>query len=260
MSKAYDIAASSYDTGFTHTKIGAAQRNKVYRNLDFLNNFEKKIDILELNCGTGEDAIAFAKKGHRVFATDISKKMIEVANAKNHLKALNFQVLDSRFLQENVIDKQFDVIFSNFGGLNCINPTELEKLFQSATKLLKPNGRLIMVFMPKHCIWEQLYFFIKGDFQKSSRRNTKEELLVHVEGLHVPTWYYNPKNIKDCMETSYEVTKLVPVGIAIPPSYLEHSVLTKFPIWPVLKHFENILSYGFLAKYADHFLIELTKK
>ena len=260
MSKAFDIAASSYDTTFTHTKIGISQRKKVYQNLDFLINHDKKIDILELNCGTGEDAIAFTQKGHRVIATDISEKMIEVATTKHNLDTLNFQVLDSRFLQENFIDKQFDVIFSNFGGLNCVNPTELENLFQSATKILKPNGRLIMVFMPKHCIWEQLYFFIKGDFQKSSRRNTKEELLVNVEGLDVPTWYYNPKNIKDRMKGSYEVTNLVPVGITIPPSYLEHSILTKFPIWPLLKKIENLLSYRFLAKYADHFLIELTKK
>ena len=34
--------------------------------------------MLELNCGSGEDAIYFAKKGFTVHATDVSTGMLEV--------------------------------------------------------------------------------------------------------------------------------------------------------------------------------------
>ena len=68
MSSFFDIAAINYDDTFTHTKIGWEQRKKVYQNLDFIFNSEKQLDILELNCGTGADAIVFAEKGHNIIA------------------------------------------------------------------------------------------------------------------------------------------------------------------------------------------------
>src|SRR5436190_17659888 len=40
--------------------------------------------MLELNAGTGEDAIYFVTKGHRVHATDISTGMLGQLKAKKH--------------------------------------------------------------------------------------------------------------------------------------------------------------------------------
>ena len=260
MSSFFDIAAINYDDTFTNTKIGWEQRKKVYQNLDFVLNSEKLLDILELNCGTGADAIAFAEKGHNIIATDISQEMIKVANNKNNHDTLQFEVLDCNELSENTFQKQFDLIFSNFGGLNCLSSSELKKLLKTASELLKPKGKLIMVLMPKQCLWERLYFALKGDFKKSKRRNTKEALPVNVDGVQVPTWYYNPKDIELLLENKFKITNCTPVGITVPPSYLETSVLTQFPIWNVLKSLEQHISNTFYAKYADHFLIELTKE
>ena len=35
--------------------------------------------VLELNCGTGEDAVFLARRGVRVLATDLSGAMVEAA-------------------------------------------------------------------------------------------------------------------------------------------------------------------------------------
>ena len=51
---AFDRVASSYDELFTHTAIGRAQRKQVWEKL--LAAFPPGSRILELNCGTGEDA------------------------------------------------------------------------------------------------------------------------------------------------------------------------------------------------------------
>ena len=260
MSSFFDIAAINYDNTFTNTKIGWEQRKKVYQNIDFVLNSEKQLDILELNCGTGTDAIAFAEKEHNIIATDISQEMIKVAKTKNNHDALHFQVLDCNELSENTFQKQFDLIFSNFGGLNCLSSSELKKLLKTASEVLQPKGKLIMVLMPKQCLWEQLYFALKGDFKKSKRRNTDEALLVNVDGVQVPTWYYNPKDVEQFIGNNFKITNCTPVGITVPPSYLEKSILTQFPMWNVLKSLEQYISSAFWAKYADHFLIELTKE
>ena len=114
--------------------------------------------------------------------------------------------------------------------------------------------------MPKKCIWEQIYFLLKGDFKNYKRRNTEQALLVNVDGIQVPTWYFNPDEIIRVSKKKYTKTNCVPIGITVPPSYLEKSFLTKIPVWNVLKIIEKKVSNNFLSKYADHFLIELTKK
>jgi len=260
MNSFFDIAATNYDTTFTNTKIGKEQRKKVYKNLDIIFNATTSLDILELNCGTGIDAIAFAEKGHQIIATDISEEMIKVANSKNNNTSLSFQVLDCKKLTKNTFEKQFDIVFSNFGGLNCLSFNNLSNLLHTVSELLKPKGKFIMVLMPKNCLWEQLYFSLKGNFKKSKRRNTEEALLVNVDGIQVPTWYYNPKDVEKMLTNNFAVTNCVPVGITVPPSYLETSIATQFPIWNVLKTTENIISNAVFTKYADHFLIELTKQ
>ena len=64
----FDIASTQYDAIFTFSNIGKAQRGMVFKYLNPLINQSKKLSVLELNCGTGEDAIRFAKLKHDVIA------------------------------------------------------------------------------------------------------------------------------------------------------------------------------------------------
>ncbi|CAL2095156.1 class I SAM-dependent methyltransferase [Tenacibaculum sp. 190524A02b] len=260
MSSFFDAAAKTYDDTFTYTKIGKAQRNKVYENLSYVLSSDKQLHILELNCGTGVDAVTFAQKNHNVIATDISEEMIKVASARNNHENLIFKVLDVKNLRRDTFRESFDMVFSNFGGLNCLSIEELNTFIKTVSQLLKPQGKLFMVLMPKNCAWEQIYFLAKGAVKKAKRRNTNQSLLVNVDGEKVPTWYFNPKDIVEITQEHFSVTNYFPIGITVPPSYLEKSFLTKKPFWNILENLEKRLSNRFLARYADHFLIELTKK
>lgn len=256
----FDIAAATYDNTFTNTKIGVEQRKKVYSSLDLIFNQNKTLDILELNCGTGEDAITFAEKGHKIIATDISEGMVAVSQSKNTFDNLHFEVLNSKDISQERFRNGFDVVFSNFGGLNCLNYQDLKSVIHDSVEVLKPKGKLIMVLMPKNCLWEQIYFYAKGDFKKAKRRSTVDSLLVNVEGEDVPTWYYNPSDIESMLPRSFKISKILPVGFTVPPSYLENSILTKSILWSVLKFVEKGIKRPYFAKYSDHFLIELTKQ
>ena len=89
----FDQAASTYDATFTHTKIGRAQRDIVYEHVTRLLSYPPK-DILEINCGTGEDAIWFEKRGFNVLATDISSEMIARAKSKMNPTSIEFVQAD----------------------------------------------------------------------------------------------------------------------------------------------------------------------
>ena len=57
--------------------IGRAQRGAVWEIL--LDIFEEGAHILELNCGTGEDALFLARHDMSVVACDASEGMIQAA-------------------------------------------------------------------------------------------------------------------------------------------------------------------------------------
>jgi len=76
----FDQLAPDYDQIFTDSLIGRAQRSAVWKVLD--RTFLPNDNILELNCGTGEDAIHLANRGVSVFACDTSQEMIARAESR----------------------------------------------------------------------------------------------------------------------------------------------------------------------------------
>ena len=256
----FDQAAKQYDAQFTFTQIGRAQRNRVYTFLNSKVLNHKPLHILELNCGTGEDALFFAEMGHKVMATDISEAMIKTAKTKANGKDVIFKKLDITKINLEVFPEKFDLIFSNFGGFNCLSPSQLESFITFSQKLLKDKGKLVLVIMSKNCLWERVYFLLKRQFKTAFRRNTKTSVKANANGLKVPTWYYNPKDIVTLTKSNYKTIAIKPVGISIPPSYLEPFFFNKQFFLNLFIKMEGLFSSRFWAKYADHYLIAFQKK
>ncbi|NHN27446.1 class I SAM-dependent methyltransferase [Flavobacterium jejuense] len=258
MKASFDIAAQNYDQSFTNTKIGKSQRNSVYKMLS--KHLNTCTDILEINCGTGEDAIWLAQRNFNVLATDISENMIAIGKSKNHYQNLTFNQLDLTLLANRESLGTFDLVFSNFGGLNCLPKNELQNFFTNIPNHLNEKGKLALVIMPKNTIWEQCYFLLKGKLSKVFRRR-KEVAIANVDGENVATYYYNPKDIVNLAKINFNFIESKPIGFFIPPSYLEPFFQNKIRLFKILNYLENkIKNKSFLSKYADHYIIILQKK
>lgn len=258
MQASFDKAAQNYDDTFTNSEIGKMQRSMVYYQLE--KQLKNVQNILEINCGTGEDAIWFAKQNFKVTATDISSKMIEVANNKAKFSNLNFKTVDIKSIATGFENDKFDLIFSNFGGLNCLTNSELDFFLKNIHSLLREKGKLILVIMPKNTVWEQFYFFTKAQFSKVFRRK-KESSIANVDGENFPTYYYNPKDIVNLAKQDFELIEQKPIGFFIPPSYLEPFFKNKIGLLKILYGMEKqIKNWSFLSKYADHYIIKLQKR
>jgi len=260
----FDEVAEIYDTTFTSSKIGKLLRNVIWQYLDQVLSGDTSLKILELNCGTGEDAIYLASKGHHVMATDISEQMVNVAKEKVKESGFEDKIevrqCDAREVDDCQFQSGFDLIFSNFGGLNCLSREELGKLSCDLYHLLKPSGRFIVVIMPKFCVWESLYFTFKGKKSEIFRRNTDQSLQVKVGNSFVETWYYSPNDITHILENYFEKLATKPVGISLPPSYMEPFFENKKDLLKIFNGGENLLNkVSLLSACSDHFLIDLVK-
>src|SRR5262245_51254539 len=77
---AFDDMAAAYDAVFTASALGRSLRTLTWERLDAaLPNSGR---VLEIGCGTGEDAIHLARRGVDVLATDPSPSMLRVAAEK----------------------------------------------------------------------------------------------------------------------------------------------------------------------------------
>lgn len=253
----FDHVAVSYDEDFTFSNIGKLQRKRVYYFLEKVLQKNQALEILEINCGTGEDALWFAKKGHHVIATDASEGMIQRANAKSKMQNAEFNVCSFDQLKKQFSNKKFDLIFSNFGGLNCIDDVQLKKLSAALVSLLKPNGKFIAVIMGRKCLSEQFYFLLKLNFKKAFRRLSKKGVEVTLNSQIQKTFYYSPAEFKKITETEFRVLLKIPIGIIIPPSYLEPFFKNKTRLLKILNFKEKLLSFSFLSNFADHYFIVL---
>ena len=255
MEATFDHIAKEYDNSFSFTTIGKAQRERVWKELLPLNKVKQ---CLEVNCGTGEDALKFAEMGIKISATDLSPVMVEVTNNKLKPFSYNAQILDINNLKKESLEEK-DLFFSNFGGLNCISPEDWRPLSEKLMSGLPKGGRIVFVIMSKKCLWERFYFLFRR--KNKWNRNTNEPVMAHVEGEYIKTWYYSPKFIKNLFQGKVKYIKTKPIGFFIPPSYLEPFFKKRKWLLNGLLFLENIVStFAILADYADHYYIEFEKE
>ena len=201
----FDAYAPSYDNHFTNSLIGKEQRLQVHQKLLNKISFINK-SVLEINCGTGEDALWLSKQSAAVIATDISQGMINVAKNKLTNSSIDFKTLAAQNIS-SLSPNKFQVIFSNFGGLNCLNNHEFQKFKAGCEQLQKSCDQLAFVIMGTKCKWEQLYFSFKKDKAKATRRQVKAGVETIINDNHFKTYYYSPAEMNTFQEYTGAGTK-----------------------------------------------------
>jgi ubiquinone/menaquinone biosynthesis C-methylase UbiE len=170
MDASFDKAALKYDQTFTNTEIGQLQRSLVYAELS--KHLTSVHNILEINCGTGEDAIWLAQQNFKVTATDISSKMIEAAKNKKNLSNLNFTIANINSITTTFEGSTFDLLFSNFGGLNV--ETRIRKFLQKCRLYPFKKGQTgFGDYAKKHALGTLLFFGenpVQNHFQTKKRK------------------------------------------------------------------------------------------
>jgi demethylmenaquinone methyltransferase / 2-methoxy-6-polyprenyl-1,4-benzoquinol methylase len=131
---------------------------------------------LDLCCGTGDIALALAKKGAETTGLDFSEKMLEVAknrsqksevrsqnkNPSSDIRPLTSAFRPPVFIQGDAQqlpfpENSFDIVTVGYGLRNLAS---WEKGLEEMLRVAKPGGRIIVLEFgkPANLIWRKIYF------------------------------------------------------------------------------------------------------
>ncbi len=217
---AFDSLAAGYDDVFTNSSVGRAQRSAVWECAQ--NIFTPRCRLLELNCGTGEDAIHFAQQGFEVTSCDVSPAMIAQARRKAlQVPAgdnIRFYVQASESIADLPARYPFAGAFSNFSGLNCVK--DLDGLASSLASMLLPGSPALFCFSTRYCLWETAWYLLHADLSRGSRRwNGYHE--TRLGGITLPVYYPTREQIRHSFAHKFRLVGVYGIGITVPPSYVE---------------------------------------
>jgi SAM-dependent methyltransferase len=274
---AFDAAADAYDAGFTHRRLGGWLRRAVWRQL--VGCFQPGQTVLELGCGTGEDACWLARRGVHVTATDASPRMLHVARAKlERQSGLRGRVHTARLdLAAPTLDDDlariaggmerrpgrafaapFDGVLSNFGALNCL--ADRRPLATALARVVRPGGRIVLVVMGPACPWEIAWHLAHGDPRTAFRR-FRAGVVAHVGGGQtVRVWYPSPGRLHRELAPHFRPLALVGLGVWLPPSHLGGLVESRPRLFRALARLDRRLGTVFPSTWLnDHYLTVLER-
>jgi ubiquinone/menaquinone biosynthesis C-methylase UbiE len=279
-SSPFDFLAPVYDDLFTNSKIGRAQRQAVWSKLEEV--FQPGNKILEINCGTGVDAVYLARMGVRVLALDSSAGMIATTERRIDKESIHELVTCRQLAIEELGQLKgegpFDGVLSNFGGLNCVS--DLQQIGRNLARLLKPGSPALLCLMGHWCVWEMFYYLSRFQPKKALRRTARRGALVELRDTRFPhsgaetlsggfpsdqsfqlrVHYPTVTQLSKALAPSFIRRSYQAIGLVVPPSYLEpwisehprfHKVAVSLDGW--------ISRWPGLRNLGDHYLVEMER-
>ncbi len=150
-----------------------------YIDHNILNNMPgKQLNILDVNCGTGNDFPYLLTKG-TVTGIDGSAGMLNKA-AETYSSAVEegqlflYKGMTEYLGSHSLDDRKFDLIYSITGGFSYINDEQFQQSFRVLKSMLTKNGVMVTAHLNTFCLSESIACLLRGRFKRSVLRLKKK--------------------------------------------------------------------------------------
>ena len=258
---AFDAVAATYDT--QNEALPGIRRIREHTRRLYLQYFARGSRLLELNCGTGNDAVFLAQHGMKILATDLSPLMLEEVRKKTLLAGLAATIETREVSFERLGDlhgSSFEGVFSNMGGLNCTR--ELPQIAADLAPLVKPGKYFVATVMPPFCLAETLVFLAGSRWPQAFRRTSgKNGSLAHLGEGVMRTFYHSPRAFARAFAPHFEHVKTIGLLVLLPPPNFARAYSTFLRRAKFLKKLdESVSKLPFFRSIGDHYIMVLRRK
>jgi SAM-dependent methyltransferase len=224
--------------------------------------------VLDLGCGTGEDAIWLAGRGLRVTAVDGSAAMLRTARSKAEAAGVAERIAFAQLELNHfkgaaaaglpAAAGPYDGALSNFGVLNCVR--DRRALAAALAQLVRPGGQLILVVMGPICWWEIAWFLLHGQPRRAFRRWQSHPAARLAAGAELAVAYPSPRRLGRELTPWFQRRRLAALGLLLPPSYLAQMVDRRPAAFEraaaLERRLETLFPFPWLG---DHYILQLER-
>jgi ubiquinone/menaquinone biosynthesis C-methylase UbiE len=258
VAEAFDGISERFDHDLEND-ITRRIREQIYEAIETL--VEPGSSLLDINCGTGIDAINLDRRGFRVTGIDLSPRMLEQAQRK----VVRDERLDVRFLTgsfdrvSEIVEGPFDLVLSNFGGLNCTD--QLSTVAKELSRVILPSGFFVAVVMPRFSLWESLSYAARGEWKESLRRSRQQTYATGFRGKTFIVHYHSPSSFMKAFEPWFAMRRLVGVSVFAPTPQSTTFVRTHPHLANQLEKLDTLLGgLPLIRSIGDHYMVVLQRK
>jgi ubiquinone/menaquinone biosynthesis C-methylase UbiE len=227
----------------------------------FLRYFPPGSSLLELNCGTGTDAIALAHHGMTIRATDDSPAMVAVARAKTLEAGLEGRISVERLSfheLSHLCGNRFHGAYSNFGGLNCLH--DLSSLARDLSELLESGSHFSVCFMTRFCLWETVSFLLRFRWHRAFRRLRRNGVDARIHGAGIRVFYHSVASIVSTFRPWFETVEVGGLNIFTPPPVTSLRLKVLRQVLPFLESLDALVSrWPMFRSVGDHCYIVMRR-
>jgi SAM-dependent methyltransferase len=223
--------------------------------------------LLEIGCGTGDEAVHLAQQGHFILATDISPAMVDQTQTKARAAGLADRVtaleLPAGHIDALLPANRFDGAYASFGSLNC--EPNLSHLRDALARLLKPRAAFVCSVMARWCPFEIAWFLLHGRPRTAFRRLRWGWQQVPVRGhdgveVFVPTRYLSSREVARAFAPAFAVERTMALPLLLPPPYLDDLYRARRGVFDRVEPWERRLrAHWPWRTMGDHIAIVLRK-
>ncbi len=217
--------------------------------------------VLDIGCGTGEEALALAREGYSVLGIDISAAMVRQAQTKAMAyglrRGLVFRTMPAGKLSELDERGPFQGAYASLGTLNT--EPNLAGVAAALHDLLEPNAPFVATVMNRRCAFERWHRLKRLRPRDVLPRPPEwKEGRAGASDVSAPVRFYFPDEFARAFAPSFRVERVMAFPLLMPPVHLHELYRTR------QAHFQKLESrerkwreWPVLRELGDHFLMVL---